>query len=275
MLKKPLLTIIMPVYNIAAYLGRAFEALLKQEETNFKLIVVDDGSTDASVEIAKSYQSRFPYFQLIQKKNGGPSDARNVGMQYLDTPYFTFLDGDDWVSEGYTTFFLRAFKEHPDVDLVSCGYWLSYPNKEEKEVGHFENGEITTAASYLKLTDIFGSSMKGYCWNKAYKTAVVKRHHLTFDRDISLLEDQIFNVNYVTVTNGVYYTQKPYYHYWQRPDSIIHQHNFKKVKDNFRGNYRVWQRIISSLLEKRQEAAQRRLLRKKMAQTSRFSEERK
>ena len=79
MLQVPKLTIIMPVYNTAQYLPRAFDALLNQVDKSFKLLVVDDGSTDNSVEVAESYANRFPYFKIIKKKNGGPSDARNVG----------------------------------------------------------------------------------------------------------------------------------------------------------------------------------------------------
>lgn len=248
MLKEPLLTIIMPVYNTADYLAHAFEALLHQDEPNFKLIVVDDGSTDDSAAIAQKYAQQFPYFKLVQKANGGPSEARNVGMKYVDTPYFTFHDGDDWVSHGYTAYFLRAFKEHPECDLVSCGYWLDYSNKPEKVVGHFESGEINRAEAYLKMTNVFGSPIKGYSWNKAFKTEVVRKYKLKFDRDISLLEDQIFSVKYMSHCEKMYYTQHPYYHYRQRQGSIIHQPSIKKVKDNFLGNYRVWNRIIKSLL---------------------------
>ena len=141
MLQVPKLTIIMPVYNTAQYLPRAFDALLKQVNKAFKLIVVDDGSTDNSVEVAQSYASRFPYFKLIQKENGGPSDARNVGIKYIDTPYVTFHDGDDWVDPGYTAFFINAFEEHPNVNLVSCGYWIDYPDKKERVVGHPEGDQ--------------------------------------------------------------------------------------------------------------------------------------
>lgn len=102
--------------------------------------------------------------------------------------------------------------------------------------------------------------MKGYSWNKAYKMAIIKKYHLRFDCDISLLEDQIFNVKYISVCKGVYYTQKPYYHYWQRKGSIIHQPNIKKVADNFRGNYRVWHKIIKTMLKDREDEK----LRKKM-----------
>ncbi|MDN6760113.1 MAG: glycosyltransferase family 2 protein, partial [Lactobacillus sp.] len=198
MLQVPKLTIIMPVYNTAQYLPRAFDALLKQVNKAFKLIVVDDGSTDNSVEVAQSYASRFPYFKLIQKENGGPSDARNVGIKYIDTPYVTFHDGDDWVDPGYTAFFINAFEEHPNVNLVSCGYWIDYPDKKERIVGHPGGGFLTRGETYIKLTNVFGSPMKGYSWNKAYKTAIINKYHLRFDCDISLLEDQIFNVKYTS-----------------------------------------------------------------------------
>lgn len=253
MLQVPKLTIIMPVYNTAEYLPRAFDALLAQENKAFKIVVVDDGSSDDSVKVAEEYQARFPYFKIIKKKNGGPSDARNVGMKEIDTPYFTFHDGDDWVDPGYTAFFLRAFEEHPGVNMVACGYWMDYPDKKEREIGHPESGLLTKGQTYLKLTNVFNSPMKGYSWNKAYKTAVAKKYHLHFDQDISLLEDQIFNVKYVSVADGVYYTQKPYYHYWQRKGSIIHQPNIKKVVDNFRGNYRVWHRIIKTMMTDREQ----------------------
>lgn len=253
MLQVPKLTIIMPVYNTAEYLPRAFKALLAQKNKAFKLIVVDDGSTDNSVEVAEKYQAYFPYFKLIKKENGGPSDARNAGIEELDTPYVTFHDGDDWVDPEYTDYFLRTFEEHPEVNLVVCGYWLDYPDKKEKIMGRPEGGFLTRWQTYLKLTNVFRSPIKGYSWNKAYRSSVIKKYHLRFDRDISLLEDQIFNAKYISNTNGVYYSQTPHYHYWQRKGSIIHQPNLKKVIDNFRGNYRVWNQIFQAMMKQREE----------------------
>ncbi|MDO4912718.1 MAG: glycosyltransferase family A protein [Lactobacillus sp.] len=247
MLNYPMLTVIMPVYNTADYLPRAFDALLNQEEDNFKLIVVDDGSTDNSAEVIKKYQSKFRYFKFIQQENQGPSAARNKAMEFLDTPYFTFHDGDDWTDPGYTAFFIRAFKKYPQCDLVCCGYYINTEKGKQHAVGTFDADEITKEEAYLKMTNVFGSPVKGYSWNKAYRTEIVKANNLQFDPDIALLEDQIFNVKYTSLARSVYFTQTPYYHYLQRKGSIIHQPNLKKVKDNFRGNYRVWQHILKSV----------------------------
>lgn len=248
-MSQPELTIIMPVYNIGNYLKRALDALLNQENMNFKLLIINDGSTDNTLEIAESYQDKFRYFKILNQKNSGPSAARNLGLDNVDTTYLTFHDGDDYVAPGYVAYFLRAFHKHPNVDMVTCGYWIDRPNRKPKVVGHPESGVIGRGDAYLKMTNVFGSPVKGYAWNKAYKTAIIRKYHLRFDTDVALLEDQIFNVKYVSVSSGIYYTQHPYYHYWQRSDSLVHQPNLKKVPDNFKANYRVWSHIIQTSME--------------------------
>ena len=241
MLRQPMLTVIMPVYNMEKYLGRALEALAKQKDKNFKLLIVNDGSKDKTREVAEGYRDRFLYFDIINKKNGGLSDARNVGMAHVTTPYFTFHDGDDWVDPGYTAYFVRAFDEHPDVDIVSCGFWIDSEKRHESHpVGNKQSGGlIDKREAYLKMTNVFGSPVKGYTWNKGYKISVVKKYHLRFVEDLAFMEDQIFNVKYVSLTNGFYYSSTPYYHYWQRADSMVHDLNPKKIPDNFRANYRT------------------------------------
>nr|WP_306812285.1 glycosyltransferase family 2 protein [Lactobacillus taiwanensis] len=260
-----MLTVIMPVYNMEKYLGRALEALTKQKDRNFKLLIVNDGSKDKTREVAEQYRDRFLYFDIINKKNGGLSDARNVGMAHVTTPYFTFHDGDDWVDPGYTTFFVRAFDEHPDVDIVSCGFWIDSEKRHESHpVGNKTSGGlIDKREAYLKMTNVFGSPVKGYTWNKGYKLNIVKKYHLHFVEDLAFMEDQIFNVKYVSLTNGFYYSSTPYYHYWQRADSMVHDLNPKKIPDNFKANYRVWRQIIKSLMAEREAQKESKKIAKK------------
>ena len=265
MLRQPMLTVIMPVYNMEKYLGRALDALAKQKDRNFKLLIVNDGSKDRTREIAESYRDRFLYFDIINKKNGGLSDARNVGMTHVTTPYFTFHDGDDWVDSGYTAYFVRAFDEHPDVDIVSCGFWIDSEKRHESHpVGSKQSGGlIDKREAYLKMTNVFGSPVKGYTWNKGYKISIIKKYHLRFVEDLAFMEDQIFNVKYVSLTNGFYYSSTPYYHYWQRADIMVHDLNPKKIPDNFRANYRVWRQIIKSLMAERETQKESKKIAKK------------
>ncbi|MBD5431903.1 MAG: glycosyltransferase [Lactobacillus sp.] len=253
MLSQPLLTVIMPVYNMEKYLSRALDKLAVQEERNFKLLIINDGSTDKTHEIAESYRNKFIHFELVDKPNGGLSDARNVGMSLVDTPYFTFHDGDDWVDPGYTAFFVKAFADHPTAAMVSCGFWIDSQrhNSSHAVDKKKESGMLTKWETYEKMTNIFGSPVKGYTWNKGYLTDVVRKYNLTFVKDLAFMEDQIFNVKYVSLTNGYYFSSEPLYHYWQRADSMVHTIDLKKIPDNFRANYRVWSQIVKSLMQEK------------------------
>ncbi|QNQ81048.1 glycosyltransferase family 2 protein [Lactobacillus sp. PV034] len=253
MLRQPLLTVIMPVYNMEKYLGRALDHLAIQKDKNFKLLIINDGSSDRTHEIAESYRDKFRFFKIVDKPNGGLSDARNLGMSLVDTPYFTFHDGDDWVDPGYTEFFVDAFAKHPEVAMVSCGFWIdSQRHHSSRAVDKKkENGLLSKRDTYLKMTNIFSSPVKGYTWNKGYRTEVVRKYNLDFVKNLAFMEDQIFNVKYVALTDGYYFTSKPLYHYWQRADSMVHTIDLKKVPDNFKANYRVWSQIIKSLLAER------------------------
>ncbi|WEV37108.1 glycosyltransferase family 2 protein [Lactobacillus sp. ESL0677] len=258
MLEQPELTIIMPVYNVAKYLARALDHLAMQNDMNFKLLVVNDGSTDNTRKIAESYQDKFRYFKIINKPNGGLSDARNVGLKNVDTPYFTFHDGDDWVDPGYTAFFVHAFHAHPDAAMVSCGFWLDYENKPgsiaaTKKVVHGMKKKFRTyqlvsnPLGSLFNNRILATPVKGYTWNKGYRIAVVRQHHLRFVEDLAFMEDQIFNVQYLALTEGFYCDSQPLYHYWQRKDSMVHNFNLKMIPDDFKANYIVAKIVVRSL----------------------------
>ena len=250
MLDLPQLTVIMPVYNVEKYIGRALEALLNQKNRNFKLLIVNDGYKDKTRQIAESYSDKFLYFKLINKANEGVAAARNVALAHVDTPYFTFHDGDDWVDPDYTDFFINSFKRYPHVSLISCGYWID--KKKQKKSRSIdpkrESGHLTKKEAYFKIANVSTSPVKGYTWNKCYRLDVVRKHNIKFMGDIAFMEDEVFNIEYVSLSDGVYFTSKPYYHYWQRPDSLIHvTSGLKYIPDNVRATYRVWHKILKSL----------------------------
>ena len=273
MIQQPELTVIMPVYNVEKYLARALDHLAKQDEPNFKLLIVNDGSTDSTRKIAEQYRDQFRYFNIINKPNGGLSDARNVGIENVDTPYFTFHDGDDWVDSGYTAFFVRAFHDHPDAAMVSCGFWLDYENKEGSIPATKKNvhGMKNKLRTYQLVGNPLGSLMdnhflatpvKGYTWNKGYKLSVVKHNHLHFMSDLAFMEDQIFTVQYLALTDGFYCDSTPLYHYWQRKDSMVHKFNLKMIPDNFKANYFIIRTMIRSLWQehKKEKSAKHELI---------------
>lgn len=262
MLEQPELTVIMPVYNMEKYLARALDHLADQTDPNFKLLIVNDGSKDKTREIAEGYRDKFKYFRIINKPNGGLFDARNVGMENVDTPYFTFHDGDDWVEPDYTAYFVRAFHEHPEAAMVCCGFYIDYEHGDKSiPAAKFKPAKmLTKVQTYREIVNFLGSmffnhaftsSVKGYTWNKGYKSTIVKKHGMEFVKKLAFMEDQIFNVKYIAISDGFYRDTQPLYHYWQRDDSMVHNFNLKMVPDNFKANWFVWKIIIKSLIAER------------------------
>jgi len=119
---KPLVSIIMPVYNGADYIGQAIESVLSQNYTNFELVIVDDGSTDNTKEVVLQYNDdRIKY---IYKENGGVSSARNRAIIQSKGQYIMPLDADDMMAPYFITLHLQEFEKHPEADLVYCDVLL-------------------------------------------------------------------------------------------------------------------------------------------------------
>lgn len=119
------LSVIIPAYNAEKFITLALQSLMNQTETDFEVIVIDDGSKDGTAQIAESFaNSSGPNVQVIRQKNAGVSAARNVGMRAAKTPLIGFLDADDVWHQTKVSRHLQAMETHPDVDLTfsSFGY---------------------------------------------------------------------------------------------------------------------------------------------------------
>ena len=97
----PLISIIVPIYNVEPYLRRCLDSIIKQTYINLEIILVDDGSLDGCPQICDEYEAKDDRIVVIHKVNGGLSDARNVGLDACNGEYISFIDSDDWVSEKY------------------------------------------------------------------------------------------------------------------------------------------------------------------------------
>ena len=95
----PLISIIVPIYNIAEYASECIQSLINQTYKNIEIILVDDGSTDHSPVICDEFAEQDERIKVIHKRNGGLSDARNAGLDVATGEYIGFVDGDDWVDE--------------------------------------------------------------------------------------------------------------------------------------------------------------------------------
>jgi glycosyltransferase involved in cell wall biosynthesis len=119
----PTISVIMPAYNVGAYIGEAIESVLAQTVTDFELIVVDDGATDRTAEIAKEYAARDNRILVIQQQNAGLPAARNTAMRHARADIFALLDSDDLWTPGFLEAQLDILNSRPDVDIVTGNAW--------------------------------------------------------------------------------------------------------------------------------------------------------
>jgi glycosyltransferase involved in cell wall biosynthesis len=120
----PAVSVIMPAYNVAPYIGEAIESVLNQTYDDLELLIVDDGGTDGSDVIADLYASRDPRVRVIRQANAGISAARNHGLRIASSPVIAVLDSDDAWEPIYLQKQMAILRDHPEVDIVTGNAWF-------------------------------------------------------------------------------------------------------------------------------------------------------
>lgn len=188
-------SVIMPVYNADDYITQAIETILTQTLTDFELICVDDGSTDKSVEIIKSFTKKDERIKLIEMSHTGVSTARNKGLLKSQGEYLIFLDADDFYEETLLEKLYTTAKEN-NLDIVATGFDL-YDNKKSRFIKspEEEHGNIYaggTVASKNEFPDFILQSTTGYVWNKLFSSAFIKEKEILFSPELYVFEDVYF-----------------------------------------------------------------------------------
>ena len=128
---KDLVSIIVPVYNVQKYLDKCIESMLKQTYTNIEIVLVDDGSTDGSASICDKYAADDERVVVVHKKNGGQSDARNVGLEKSTGEYICWVDGDDCIEENMIELLHKNLVDN-NADISICNYHSRYESDNRK-----------------------------------------------------------------------------------------------------------------------------------------------
>jgi glycosyltransferase involved in cell wall biosynthesis len=123
------ISVIIPIYNVEKYLSVCLESVINQTYQNLEIILVDDGSTDACPKICDDYATKDNRIKLIHKKNGGLSDARNIGVKHATGDLISFVDSDDVLSLYFYEKLINILEEN-DADIVECGFRKFYNEKE-------------------------------------------------------------------------------------------------------------------------------------------------
>lgn len=212
---EPLVSIIVPIYKVEPYLRRCLDSIVNQTYTNLEIILVDDGSPDNCPQICDKYAEKDKRIVVVHKKNGGLSDARNVGLDICQGEYISFVDSDDWVSETYIKALIRLIAEN-DSDIAICEHLKTAEEKTKKEF-FVDKKNYSSKEALLRL---FAKNNITYVvsWGKLYKNSLFA----SFRFPIGKYHEDEFTT-YILFYNSkkISYTSEILYYYYQRSDSIV------------------------------------------------------
>ena len=219
---RPMVSIIVPVYNAEQYLRRCVDSILNQEYTDFELFLVNDGSTDSSGDICEEYGNKDTRVIVIQKENTGVSDSRNRALDRARGKYLQFLDSDDWITPDATRLFVRAAEEY-GCDMVISDFYRVVGERLSPKGDIEEEGVLTREEFAAHMMENPADFYYGVLWNKLYRRDIVEEHKLRMDTDISWCEDFMFNLEYIRYAKVFYALHAPIYYYVKRKGSLASQ----------------------------------------------------
>ena len=230
---KGLVSVILPIYNMEKLISKCVKTITEQTYTKIEIILVNDGSTDKSLDICYSLKEMDDRIIVITKENGGASSARNAGISVAKGEWIMFVDPDDSVD---INIILQLVENSEEIsDIVSCCCNILYNNKTIKE--HFFNGNRIFSTPdekkelYLQLMDSSYKRKQAYTaigvpWGKLYRSSFLHKYNLKFNDKLKRNEDNIFN-NY-----AFYYARKIIY-----IDSNLYNYNYEHIAGYFTEQY--------------------------------------
>lgn len=246
-MEEPLVSIIIPVYNVRPYLDRCLASIRDQSFVNFEVLMVDDGSTDGSGEVCRFYAAADPRFRLLEQKNAGAAAARNLAMDAARGKYLQFADGDDWLTPDATETFVRT-AEQTGCDLaVSHFYRVSNGRKAVR--GHIPGDAVMTRHEFAAhMARAPGNFYYGVMWNKFYRRAIVEARRLRCPEGIAWCEDFLFNLDYYAGCRLIAAIDRPLYYYLKREDSLVStQATFRRTLETKRITFAEYKQLYQQL----------------------------
>lgn len=224
------ISIISPVYNAASYIDHFLMAIKMQTFKSFQWILVDDGSTDATLQIIQKFRDQNPSLDILvlTKKNGGVSSARNLGLQYVTGKYLTFADSDDIPESGWLEHISKEIDNSPQSEVYITNAKKVNPNKEFiREVYPSFRIAHTGTLSYL-ANSLLSMKVSGYLFTIVSKTSLWD--NILFDENVQFLEDELVLLNILIrkPEEKFTYINISDYLYVQNPNSYLHTMTYKK-----------------------------------------------
>lgn len=251
------ISIIIPVYNVSAYLRQCLESVINQSYPNLEIIIVNDGSTDDSLSICEEYQLKDSRIQLINQQNKGLSGARNTGIDAVTGDYILFIDSDDWIDLDTCQLLIDNLKK-TNSEVVLFSYVKEFSNnREEKFIldGDLIFNEEESEKIHRRIIGLYKEELAHpenadamvTAWGKLYKTEIIKNNKIYFT-DCKLIgtEDMLFNAYCFKYVQSISNLHRCLYHYRKSNQSSL----TSVYKPNLFQQWHTLYAMVESFVEK-------------------------
>lgn len=215
-----LISLIIPCYNAQSTITKCLDSVIKQSYQNLEIIIINDGSTDETLDILKKYQERDSRIVLINQENSGVSKARNEGIKWATGDYICFIDSDDWVENDYCSILYQAISENKaDISIAEAFYEDENGNPVGKQHNSDNSNSIFDKKTALKLL-LEDKIIQSHPWAKLYKSELLK--NISFPENLEAFEDYFTMFRVFNSSEMVVKVNEKIYHYVQFADSLSH-----------------------------------------------------
>jgi glycosyltransferase involved in cell wall biosynthesis len=235
------ISVIVPVYNSERYIKKCIESIINQTYKDIEIIIVNDGSTDGSLNIIQKYQELDNRIKLINQSNSGVSVARNNGIENATGDYIMFVDSDDYIDSTMVDKCVQSIK---NTDLLICGFTYVFKNKIEDKT--YQSPFISDTKEFVQtyFMESFQKSLLYGPINRLYKKSIINKYGIKFDEDYSICEDSIFVFDYLLKCETISGITESLYSYVQHDhESLISKYN----SNAFDANWALYNKIIKFL----------------------------
>lgn len=230
----PIISVIIPVYNAEDYLERCIESVLRQSFLDYEVLLIDDGSTDSSIDICNYYAKSNARICAYHKENAGVSSARNLGLQHAKGKWIAFIDSDDWVDPFYLEHLIGHTTD--DIDLVFSYATIFFNDgkflRETFPIKNISSDEIESA---FVENELHGHTAP---WSKLYRRELIEKIELRYCEGMHIGEDAVFLYSYILHCRNLYISNDADYFYsFETADSLTKRVN--SLESELMGYYKI------------------------------------
>lgn len=232
------LSIIVPVYNVVAYLEDCIESIMAGKYQDFEVLLVDDGSTDGTSNLCDQLSKKYSVIKVFHTDNCGLSSARNLGMRIASGKYIGFVDADDYISSNMFEILVKSMNE-TGADMAMCGYQRCQRNETRP---CFDETRIAVTSERVEIAqNVLCGGYGCYVWNKLFQKRVLDQNQVVFRIDCGIAEDVYFIMDYLQHCKKAALIDAKLYYYVMNETSLMSSfRNNRFVSEKYQALPRAW-----------------------------------